>query len=355
MGATAAVAPPEITGQYLYMVKFFALLLAVIGFLLIGIGLALTREYPAMVALVFVGAVITYFAYSMDNRREKSVLEQRGREIKVRVEALTKAPWKTGTLFEVKAGSTNVLIALLMLAASVLFAYSSVSETEPKWGMFAGSVFVSAFVLFALIRILPGLGKPALVLSIRGFQTPLHGIVSWREVGGINLQQITIRGYTTNTLTFQVENYAKAVTRIHWTERVLGFFGLGVSKRKVVPVLLNGASEDPETVYSIARHLWQQNTGMNHEWNPMLSNEFNQAARRVHEFMDRYKDPNASAEGILSDPDRALKEVEQFRQDMDAVNSERRKTISKLNWMVAAISILGIVATFLWPFVKTHI
>jgi len=336
------------------MVKFFALLLAVIGFILLGIGLVLTREHPAMLALGVAGAAITYFAYSMDRRREKTVEAQNGKKIELRIEALAKTPWKNGKSLEVKTGSTNVLIALLILAASVLFAYSSASAPEPRWGMLIGSVLFSAFVLFALIRILPSMGKPALVLNIHGFKTPLHGIIPWREVGGINLQQITLRGSTTNTLSFQVENYAKVTKCIHWTERVLAVFGLGVLKHKVIPVLLNSASEEPKTVYAIASLLWQQNTGMNHEWNPMLSNEVNQAARRVHEFMDRYKDPNTSAADILSDPDKAVKEVEQFRQDMDAINLERRRTISKINLMVV-LSILGIVATLLWPIVKRHI
>ncbi|WP_434514250.1 hypothetical protein AB6Q56_17095 [Dechloromonas sp. ARDL1] len=336
------------------MIKFFALLLAVIGLLLLGIGIALAREYPAMLAIGLAGAAISYFAYSLDKRREKLLQEKHAKEIKFRVEALAKAPWENGKSLEVKTSSTNVLITFLMLIASVLFAYSSASAAEPRWGMFVGSVLLATFVFLALFRIFPGMGKPALVLSIRGFQTPLHGIVPWCEVGGINLQQITLRGTTTNTLNFQVENYAKGVGHIHWTDRVLAVFGLGVLKRKVIPIPLNGASEEPETVYAIARLLWQQNTGMSHEWNPMFSNEFNQAARRVHEFLDHYKDPNSSAGGILSNPEKALKEVEQFRQDMGTVNSERRRTISKINWMVA-ISIFGIVATLLWSILMRHI
>ncbi|WP_265947429.1 hypothetical protein [Dechloromonas sp. A34] len=336
------------------MVKFFALLLAAIGFLMLGLGLALMHEHPAMLALGVAGAAITYFAYSMNRGREKSLIAQHDKEIVRRSEALAKTPWENGKSLEVRTGSAKFLIALLMLAASVLFAYSSASATEPRWGVFVGSVLFSAVVLFSVVRLLPGMAKPALVLSNRGFQTPLHGTVPWREVDGINLQQIALRGSTTNTLNFRVENYAEGADCIHWTERLLAVFGLGVLKRKVVVVLLNGASEKPETVYAIARFLWQQNTGMNHEWNPMFSNEFNQAARRVHEFRNRYKDPDASAAGLLSEPDKALKELEQFRQDMDTVNSERRRTISKINWMVA-LSILGIVATFLWPVVKRHI
>jgi hypothetical protein len=336
------------------MVKVFALLFAVIGFLLLGIGLALMREHPAMLALAIAGAAITYLAYSLDGRREKTAAEQQRKETKLRIEALAKTSWKSGKVLEVKAGRPNILIASLTLTASVLFACFSVSETEPRWGMFAGSALFSTFVFFALMRILPGIGKPALVLDIRGFQTPLHGTIPWCEVGGINLQTITMRGATTITLNFKVENYAKAVASVHWTELLLDFFGLGAQKRKVIVVLLNGASEDPEVVVAIAKLLWQQNTGMNHEWNPMLSNEFNQAAKRAHEFMDRYKDPNASAEDILIDPAKVLKEVEQFHQDLDAVNSERRRTMSKINWLVA-ISILGIVSVLLWPFVRSHI
>ena len=332
------------------MVKFFALLLAVVGFTLLGLGLVLTREHPAMLVLGIAGAIITYFAYSMDSRREKAVAAQHKKALELRIETLAKTPWENGNTLEV-SGSGNVWIALLALVASVLFAYSSASATEPHWGIFAGSVLFSILALFALFRLLPGMGKPILVLSKRGFTTPLHGTIRWGEVSGVNLQQITLRGSTTSTLNFKVERYGERDERAHWTEQVLAAFGLGVLKRKVVAVLLNGASEKPETIYAIAKLLWQQNTGMNHEWNPMLSDEFNQAARRAHEFMDRHKAPNSFTTEVFSDPSKALDEMEQLRRDMDTVNSERRRTISKINWMVA-LSVFGIVGSLLWPVVK---
>jgi len=339
------------------MSKFFALLLAIVGLLLLGIGLALTREQPAMLALAIAGGVITYFAYSIDGRRERLAAEQHGRETKLRIEALAKSSWKNGKNLEIKSGGVNVVIASLALTASVLFAYFSVSEAQPKWGMFAGSVLFSVFVLFALIRILRGIGKPALVLNNQGFHTPLHGTIPWREVGGINLQKITIRGATTITLSFQVQDYAKAVSNVHWTEWLLGFFGLGALKRKVIAVVLNSASEDPEVVAAIARLLWQQSTGMDHEWSPMLSNEYNQASRRAHEFIEHRKASNTTAEDILRDPDKALdelKNVEQFMQDVGTANSELRRHMTKIKWQVAIV-LLVTIAWVLWLLVRSYI
>lgn len=333
------------------MTKFFALLLAVVGFILLGLGLVLTREHPAMLVLGIVGAIITYFAYSMDSRREKAVAAQHRKAIEHRIETLAKTPWENGNTLEVNTGSGKIWIALLTLVASVLFAYSSASGTEPQWGIFAGSVLFSILALFALFRLLPGIGKPVLVLSKHGFTTPLHGIIRWAEVSGVHLQEITLRGSTTSTLIFKVERYGESAESIHWTEQVLAAFGLGALKRKVVAVLLNGATEKPETIYAIAKLLWQQNTGMNHEWNPMLSDEFNQAARRAHEFMERHKAPNSFTTEVFSDPSKALDEIEQFRRDMGTVNSERRRAISKINWMVA-LSVFGIVGSLLWPVVK---
>ncbi len=337
------------------MAKFFALLLAIVGFVMFGIGLALTREYPFMLAVGMSGAGLTYFAFSLDLRREKLAEAQRGREIKLRIEALTRIPWKAESLLEIKGGASKVLLVLLMLAASSWFVYASVSETGLKWGMFLGSAIAFLLVLFALIRLLYGLGKPALLLGIHGFQTPLQGFVAWHEVGGVNLHQIKTRGGTSHFVIFQVENYGHVVPRIHWTERVLAGMGLGVLKRKVILVSLNGASEEPEVVYAVARHLWQQRTRMNHEWNPQRSKAFNQAARRVDEFIDRYRDPAASAAGMLEDPGRALKELEQFRQDMASMNSERRRSMSKLNWLLL-ISLLGMVAAIVFgAFIKPHV
>lgn len=333
------------------MAKFFALLLAVVGFILLGLGLVLTREHPAMLAVGIVGVIITYFAYSMDSRRKETVAAQQRKTIELRIETLAKTPWDNGNTLEVNTGGGKIWIALLTLVASVLFAYSSASGTEPKWGIFAGSIMLSVLALFALFRLVPGMGKPVLVLSKCGFTTPLHGTIRWGEVSGVHLQEITLRGSTTSTLNFKVERFGESAESTHWTDQVLAAFGLGALKRKVIAVLLNGAREKPETIYAIAKLLWQKNTGMNHEWNPMLSDEFNHAARRAHEFMDRHKAPNSFTTEVFSDPSKALDEMEQFRRDMDTVNSERRRTISKINWMVA-LSVFGIVGSLLWPVVK---
>jgi hypothetical protein len=158
----------------MYMAKFFALLLAVVGFLLLGLGLVLTREHPAMLVLGIAGAIITYFAYSMDSRREKAVVAQHKKALELRIETLAKTPWENGNALEVMAGSGNIWIALLTLVASVLFAYSSASGTEPHWGIIAGSILLSVLSLFALFRLIPGIGKPVLVLNKSGFTTPLN-------------------------------------------------------------------------------------------------------------------------------------------------------------------------------------
>lgn len=304
-----------------------------------------------MLALGVLGAAITYLAYSIDGRREKLAAELHDIETKRQIEILAKAPWKNGRLLEVKAGRAGVLIASLALAACILFASSLVSETETRWGMLVGSILFSAFVLFAFVRALACIGKPALVLNIRGFQTPLYGMIPWCEVSGINLQKLTLRASTAITLNFKVDSFAKAVASFHWTERLLNCFGL---KRKIVVVTLNGTSEDPDVVAAVARLLWQQSTGMSHEWSPMLSKKFNQAARSAHEFMERHKDPNACAQDILNDPDKALKEVKLFGQDIETVISEKRRTVSYLNSLMV-IGVLGIVVALFWPLVRSHL
>lgn len=338
----------------LNVIKVFALLLAVIGLVLIVFGLVLRHEHPAMLGLVVLGAVLTYQAFSLDKRREQAANEAHDQAVKRRVEALERAPWDEGYFLEVKKSDLSALLFVsLILVAGTVFAFSSLAGATPRWGMFAGSALFLLFMAFVLFRLLPGVGKPALVMNRHGFRTPLHGMVPWYEVGGISLQKITIQSRTTNTLTFQVESLAGEARALHWTERVLGAFGLGVGKRKVVPLILSGASEAPETVYAVARRLWHQQTGMNHEWSPMWSKEANQAARRTHEFIGRYKNPNASTEDIVGDPDAALTDVQQFRRDVDTLKEEQRRAKARSSWLLA-IGILGMVASLLWPVVKRY-
>jgi hypothetical protein len=48
-------------------------------------------------------------------------------------------------------------------------------------------------------------------------------------------------------------------------------------------VLLRKSSEDPETVYRVARALWTKNTGLTNHWDPDLSEEANKALNRIEE------------------------------------------------------------------------
>lgn len=146
-------------------------------------------------------------------------------------------------------------------------------------------LLVGGFLLLAGMLILFGaamtLGKPQIVLSYRGFSTPHSPFVPWSEVEGIHLQANRYRGQVVSeSLQFRIGSLPERIAEFSAFHRFLHLFRRGSGRQKF-HVVLKSSSEPPETVYRLARTLWTQATGRDYEWNPEMSDRFNEALRHA--------------------------------------------------------------------------
>jgi hypothetical protein len=338
------------------MRKTSALFLAVIGLFMLGGGIALFAESKLAPALLLVssGAGVLYWANWWDDRRENTAEQQRLELISSRSISLTKKPWSRSEVLVVKGSNFPVVACFFIWITLCLFSYSVALPPNIDWLILGTSVFASIVLFFLLLRMLPGLLKPSLELNAEGFTTPLYGMTQWRDVEGINLFQQTFRGQKTTILNIKLGKFPGAKNDTHWTEKILFLIGLGAIKRKVIAVFLNGAKDEPETIYAVARFLWKQSTGMDHDWNPMFSDNMNQALRRVHDLSTETKNIEALANNFLNDPEMELLKADQFLRDIQTIKSEREREAKQYKWVLYA-GLLILLATIFWPVLRAYI
>jgi hypothetical protein len=119
----------------------------------------------------------------------------------------------------------------------------------------------------------------------------------------------------------------------------------------MVGLPLRDGDEKPETIEAVARFLWSQETGQHHYWNPMLPKSFNDAAKRVGDFVARHRDGDSVQRALTADPEKALAEVKQFSDDMSTMRKAQRQWLTQLNYVVY-IALGGMVLAILWPLLK---
>lgn len=323
------------------MPKIVNLLLLVGGMIMAVFGLAAFHVAPILLGFGMIAA-----AFFSDRRRERLEKEKRSADIARRIAELTQAPWHSRKTLKLD-GSRWMAVGLTLGGfASALAIHKGITSDAVHWQWVLGGAFFLAVIAIALPRSLASLGTPLLELDRDGFAMPIHGRIPWREVSGVDLNQFTHRGTTTSILLFRVARYRHIVASIHWTERVLALFGLGAVARGIVGVRLPSSKENPETVYAVARFLWKQATGHDYNWNPMLSDEYNEAATRMAAIASRPLGPD-----VLEQPDEALAELEQVRKDLAVMRTEGTRVTSRLNWVIG-IAVILTVLSIAWPWLN---
>jgi hypothetical protein len=152
-------------------------------------------------------------------------------------------------------------------------------------------------------------------------------------------------------LMFRVKQFARVATDIHWTDRLLAIFRLGPLASDVVNVGLPKSKEPPKVVYALARQLWKQATGHDYDWNPQMSDRYNEALQRVDAITARMQEP-AAVEASLADPRRLSQDMAQLDQDMILLAGESRRELAKAKW-VAGVVVLLMLLALAWPWIAT--
>jgi hypothetical protein len=321
------------------------------GIVITGVGFALTTKSPLNWIIVALGVGLLLLALYFDKNRVKQRDTRVADEIKARIATLTKKPWMRHEQLQVPQNRTLVVYLLFIFLSGGGSAWLGFHVTPINWKLVLGGFVLLGMVVLSSPSVLIGIGKSALVLSRSGFETPIDGLISWQYVEGIYLQVVTTRGVRSYSLILRVPEYAKAVASIHWVQRWLALFGLGAFRRGLLSVSLKGGQDQPETIEAVARHLWKTATGRDYVWNPNMSQEANDAYRRMALLGNKVADNGRVEEDLQVNPELAIKDLQQFDRDMTLIKEEVSQK-SRMAKLMVIIAIVGIALTLAWPWFK---
>lgn len=330
------------------LVNFF---LVIFGVIAVGAGLAGLRSHPASSLVLIAGIGLVLLAYFSDRRRERRVEERKRADAQRRLDELTGRTWGPGDSLRVPGSIWLVPGSLLLAAAGAAAWYVGIAAARQDWilVLVGGALFAASGLILA--RALPGMGRPVLELSPIGFATPLNGRIAWRDVSGVFLYVVTQRnGGESFRLMFRVKHFARVATDIHWTDRLLAMFRLGALARGVVSVGLPTSREQPKAVYALARLLWKQATGNDYDWNPLMSDQYNEALQRMDAITARMREP-AAVEAPLADPWRLSQDMAQLDRDAALIVGEHRRALAKAAWVVGVLVLLMLLG-LAWPWIR---
>jgi hypothetical protein len=210
---------------------------------------------------------------------------------------------------------TIILLLLAVLATWVAWHAFREGQVDPV--MLGAAVLLLAFVLWGIFRLVPAWGRARIVLDRAGFVTPFHGRIGWKDVNGVMLKRVEHRGIEYSFLSLRL--VAPRFEDFHWTERVLAGFRRGV-RRNVIDVPLKYTGASPDEVVAVARFLRKQATGEDHDWDPLLSDAYHDAMRRLS--MRSAPDPDSFAKEVRENPEAALHGMEQAAADLETASAE---------------------------------
>jgi hypothetical protein len=333
------------------MPKVANLLLLIMGMIASGVGLAGMRTRHGAWVLLVAGLALVALACVSDRRREARREERRRLAIEKRTAQLAGQPWRPGQSLRLPQPARTLVLPPLLTLLGIGGVWLHWHLPTSQWPPLIVGVPLLALGVLAQSRILGGIGRPALELSSAGLITPLSGAIAWREVAGIFLHSVTTRrGATTHLILFRVPCYAKVVSSVHWTDRLLAVFRLGPLACGRLAVILAGSKEPPQAVYALARHLWKQQTGNDYEWNPFASDAVNEALRRTGTYVAHMREPGA-VEAALADLSGTVAASTQLTRDMALIAGERKRQLARA-WWIAGAFVLIMLLRVAWPWLE---
>ena len=335
------------------MLRVISMLLLVLGIIIIGVGIALSLSDMDMAVIVIIlGVVIIICANILDKKylkeKERRYFQKMVKEIKnLREIGSWSAEKVLKTDSELEFGM--LLFSLFFIVMGPILIRNGMASDPVDWKAILVSSCVLAIAVFYLSNIIPYLGKPACELSQGGFFTPQYGFIPWHQVFGIYLLlQENIFDSRHYTLFFHVKNSESILKKHSWLWRILVYLSLVRTRAKYfnISIALHSKCETPETIEMAAKSLWNKATGRQYDWNPWLSDAYNDAVRRVSENSVNIEDGQENE--LLPDQAQQLK---QHKRDLKIIKNELCRSASQLKWMIK-ISIFGMLMALLWMFLE---
>lgn len=320
-------------------------LLVIVGVIILVIALVGGKRQMPMMAAAILLLILAFAGNWVGTRRAK---EHRALQVKKCAAELIDSPWGSHQSMSIKGGVWISIIALLAVLGSAAAVYFGSNNEDIDWPMTLwGAIFLAVSAIPAL-RIVPNTFKPALQLSTAGLVSPIHGSISWHDVGGIHLSKRIHKGVTTFWLQLLVNNYQRAVRQMHWSERLLFMLRGGKSDAQVISIRLLDRRDKPEVVFEVARHLWKQVTGNSYSWYPGMSAEFIAASKQNAEILAKMQAPN-----FIDQAYDHRKEVQQdlakLKANSQLINQELKRFHNRGLWLIG-ILLISVSLTLAWIF-----
>lgn len=193
-------------------------------------------------------------------------------------------------------GSRNLGIVLFATPLLALMLCGCIALVIDGEHLIVGLLATPVFGLFLLgclgelVNDLRSLGKPLLALTHAGFETASVGAVRWQEVEGLHLQRLDHNRSGLVYHYFWIRIRASTQLRSQVSPISWLFYPLRARKGfYATNLFLRNTSLPPDVIYQLARALWRQATGHDHEWSPYSSNEQNQALRDAEATTQKLK------------------------------------------------------------------
>lgn len=330
-------------------VAYILLIFCVIGFF--AAGMILNPISRTVVMLAFFAGMISVFVVDglLARRRQQEKMRMEGN----RCEEVIRDIESTGTNFKVTA-SSGIWIGCFFLICGLLFCLPI--DRGILIILVRAMCFLLAFHAFMIA--VPRIGRPVLVLSIPGFETPEFGFIPWFEVDGVDLVALTSKGCVVgHYLVFHVPGLARYRHQFR-SYQILLFPLRAKSCKEQLRVMLNGASDQPNVIRYVADELLKSSSGREYVWSSFVSEKENEAYGRLHELFKtdgglllRFKEAVRNKDGTAIEQlvRMAAKgdiSIDQELQTIKAANEARQRRVS---YALFALVMLTLIQLLLLP------
>jgi hypothetical protein len=301
---------------------------------------------PLAVATIATFAVI----YVGTNRHEKRVAQLQAETDAKRLPQLTHDVMMNGATLSVHA-SSFFWAALVVLVLGVVTSFAAVVQSAIGTGIAAVLVDLTGLLMAALL--IPTLGKPVMMISKAGIQTPSHGLIPWQEIEGIHLARVTARGETQgHRLNLLVPTLPSHLDRMHPFTRALHRMMLRIKPLKMVAIRLFSPSESATLIESLCRELWKEKTGRTRIWSPDMPPALQNASTRAEALLREF-----AAADKAGDEAKFIALASTLDQEQKLVQSELKKATRSQKWInaIAFAALILFLLFRLWPIVSRQL
>ena len=329
------------------MTKTTALLLAavLVTLAMISLAAALVNRSAGAWAVFAAAVAGAVWLFRQDSQRAARDGKKSAVDAQARYEALAARTREPDFTLEVR-GSTQLFSGIVALAIGAAIGFAALESHKHGLLMQVLGVSLSGLLVLVGALIVAGavaaFGRPALVLRKDGFESPWYGRMPWERVDGLYLQVVRTRTSRVESLMVRIPELRALCAQfrppMRWICRIRP-----ASWGARVGIPLVRTSEPAEVIYRIARRLWTEKTGRDHDWNPNMSAEFNAALRQMQATTELMRTSATDPRTALANAPKVREAMERAVTSQAVVTAElrrRKRAVAWLAWTGVAVFVV---------------